>query len=74
MKDANLIKDDKKWVIVYLGKKSIVNETTIEYLGNLFGHNPIFTYITYLDILPHILEQKAKGKVQMGLIWKQLPS
>ena len=74
MDDANFIKDDKKWVLVYLGKKGIVNETTTEYLGNLFAHSPIFTYITFLDILLHILEQEAKGKVQMGLIWKQLPS
>ena len=74
MDDANFIKDDKKWVIVYLGKKGIVNETTTEYLGNLFGHSPIFTYITFLDILPQILEQEAKDRVQMRLIWKQLSS
>ena len=49
-------------------EKGIMNETTTEYLGNLFGHNPIFTYITFLDILHHILEQEAKGKFQMGLI------
>ena len=74
MDDANFIKDDKKWVLVYLGKKGIVNETTTEYLGNLFGHSPIFTYITFLDILPQILEQEAKDRVQMRLFWKQLSS
>ena len=67
MEDANFIKDDRKFVLVYLGRKDIVNETTTKYLGNLFGHNPIFTYITFLDILPQILEQEAKDRVQMRL-------
>ena len=49
-------------------EKGIMNETTTEYLGNLFGHSLIFTYITFLDIIPHILEQEAKDRIQMGLI------
>ena len=66
MEDANFIKDDRKFVVVYLRKKGIVNENTTEYLRNLFKHSPIFTYITFLDILPHILE-KQMAKFKWGL-------